>query len=89
MLCKCRYIRSKFLQCQATVDLTRVHLQAFTWDWLMAIPEEYNIIRKAGFSWPNIIYFLSRSVFYDKVYFFSCSPSVSTPIDSELLVLVY
>ncbi|KIM88286.1 hypothetical protein PILCRDRAFT_771075 [Piloderma croceum F 1598] len=33
---------------------------AFTWDWLMAIPEEYNIICKAGFSWPNIMYFLSR-----------------------------
>ena len=66
--------------------LTR--LQAFTWDWLMAIPEEYNIIRKARFSWPNIIYFLSRSVFYDKVPF-SCSPSVQTPIDSQLSVFVY
>ncbi|KIM88427.1 hypothetical protein PILCRDRAFT_814319 [Piloderma croceum F 1598] len=35
-------------------------LAAFTWDWLMAIPEEYLIIRKVGFSRPNIVYFLSR-----------------------------
>ncbi|KIM88416.1 hypothetical protein PILCRDRAFT_814316 [Piloderma croceum F 1598] len=35
-------------------------LAAVTWDWLMAIPEEYLIIRKIGFSRPNIVYFLSR-----------------------------
>jgi hypothetical protein len=42
-----------------------VHLQAFTWDWLMAIPEEYKIVRQARFSQPNIVYFLSRSVVYN------------------------
>jgi hypothetical protein len=30
----------------------------------MAIPEEYKIIRKAGFSAPNIAYFFSRFVIY-------------------------
>ncbi|KIM77145.1 hypothetical protein PILCRDRAFT_825699 [Piloderma croceum F 1598] len=35
-------------------------LAAFTWDWLMTIPEEYEIIRKKGFSRPNIAYSLSR-----------------------------
>jgi hypothetical protein len=55
----------------------------------MAIPEEYKIIRKVGFSKPNIAYLLSRYVFDDKVYFFSCSHPVSIPPDSERLVLVY
>jgi hypothetical protein len=89
MLCKRRYTRSMFCAMPANGGSHRAHLQAFTWDWLMAIPEEYNIVRKAGFSWPNIMYFLSRSVFYDKVRLFSRSLSVPTPIDSELLVLVY
>jgi len=35
-------------------------LAAYTWDWLMAIPEEYKIIRKARFSTPNVVYFFSR-----------------------------
>ncbi|KIM77109.1 hypothetical protein PILCRDRAFT_12289 [Piloderma croceum F 1598] len=35
-------------------------LAAFTWDWLMAIPEEYRIIRQVGLSRPNVAYFLSR-----------------------------
>jgi len=50
----------------------------------MAIPEEYEIIRKVGFSRPTIVYFLSRWVFYDKIYFFNCS----MPLDSELSVIV-
>jgi len=77
-----------FCKYQPTIDLI-VHLQAFTWDWLMAIPEEYNIIRKAGFSWPKIIYFSSRFVFYDKICLFSCSPSPPTQIELEILVIVY
>ncbi|KIM88413.1 hypothetical protein PILCRDRAFT_3403 [Piloderma croceum F 1598] len=39
-------------------------LSALTWDWLMAIPEEYKIIRKVGFSKPNITYLLSRNVWF-------------------------
>jgi len=35
-------------------------LAAYTWDWLMSMPEEYRIIRKMGFSVPNIAYFVSR-----------------------------
>jgi hypothetical protein len=31
----------------------------------MAMPEEYQVIRKAGFSLPNIAYFLSRSASRD------------------------
>lgn len=33
---------------------------AYTWDWLMSIPEEYTFVRKAGFNAPNAAYFLSR-----------------------------
>jgi hypothetical protein len=50
----------------------------------MAIPEEYKIIRKVGFSRANIVYFLSRRVFYDKIHSFSCSML----LDLELLVIV-
>ena len=39
-----------------------VHFQAYTWDWLMSIPEEYKVIRKVGFTPPNIAYFVSRLV---------------------------
>jgi len=35
-------------------------LAAYTWDWLMSMPEEYRIIRKVGFKLPNIAYFVSR-----------------------------
>jgi len=35
-------------------------MAAYTWDWLMAMPEEYAIVRKAGITAPNIAYFLSR-----------------------------
>jgi len=35
-------------------------LAAYTWDWLMAMPEEYKVFRKVGFSPPNITYFVSR-----------------------------
>lgn len=37
-----------------------VHLKAYTWDWVMSIPEEYTFIRKVGFKPPNIVYFTSR-----------------------------
>ena len=49
---------------QARVDLTiaAYTLQAYTWDWLMSMPEEYKIIRKIGFKLPNIAYFVSRLV---------------------------
>jgi len=33
---------------------------AYAWDWLISIPEEYIVFRKAGFSVPNITYFMSR-----------------------------
>ena len=39
-------------------------LQAYTWDWLLSMPEEYALFLKVGFSPPNIVYFLSRSVIY-------------------------
>jgi hypothetical protein len=31
----------------------------------MAMPEEYAIVRDAGITVPNIVYFLSRSVLFD------------------------
>ena len=39
-----------------------VNVQAYSWDWLMSIPEEYRAVRQVGFSPPNIAYFVSRSV---------------------------
>ncbi|KIM88397.1 hypothetical protein PILCRDRAFT_255837 [Piloderma croceum F 1598] len=35
-------------------------LAAYTWDWLMSMPEEYAIVRNMGITAPNIVYFLSR-----------------------------
>jgi len=35
-------------------------LAAYTWDWLMSIPEEYTATRTLGFNPPNIAYFVSR-----------------------------
>jgi len=35
-------------------------LAAYTWDWLMSMPEEYTAFRKLGFSPPNVAYLLSR-----------------------------
>ncbi|KIM88395.1 hypothetical protein PILCRDRAFT_3392 [Piloderma croceum F 1598] len=35
-------------------------LMAYTWDWLMSMPEEYAIARDVGITAPNIAYFLSR-----------------------------
>jgi len=35
-------------------------MAAYTWDWLMSMPEEYTVFRKVGFSPPNIAYFISR-----------------------------
>jgi hypothetical protein len=31
----------------------------------MALPEEYAIVRNAGITAPNIVYFLSRSVLFN------------------------
>ena len=56
------HLRLVQIQCQAGYDLTPVYLQAYAWDWLMSIPEEYAAVRKVGFKAPNIAYFLSRSV---------------------------
>ncbi|KIM76936.1 hypothetical protein PILCRDRAFT_825948 [Piloderma croceum F 1598] len=33
---------------------------AYAWDWLVTIPEEYQVIRKVGFKPPSIAYFGSR-----------------------------
>jgi hypothetical protein len=90
----CRYTSSAFsTQYQARVDLkiliSTYTLQAYTWDWLMSMPEEYRIIRKVGFKLPNIAYFVSRLVMYnnDDLRVFSCSSSLSVRLDSALLVL--
>jgi hypothetical protein len=37
-------------------------LQAFMWDWLMSMPDEYETFRRSRFSMPVVAYFLSRSV---------------------------
>jgi|ERR1700691_2144225 hypothetical protein len=44
----------------------RTPYQAYTWDWLMSMPEEYTAFRKLGFSPPNVAYLLSRLVIRDK-----------------------
>jgi hypothetical protein len=47
------------IKCRATAAYL-IHFQAYTWDWLMSIPEEYRVIRKVGFTPPNVAYFVSR-----------------------------
>ncbi|KAF7979705.1 hypothetical protein HWV62_41044 [Athelia sp. TMB] len=36
------------------------HLQAFIWDWLMSMPDEYRIARIGGISISKIVYFCAR-----------------------------
>ena len=56
------HLRLVQIQCQAAFVSIPICLQAYAWDWLMSIPEEYAAVRKVGFKAPNIAYFLSRSV---------------------------
>jgi len=36
--------------------------QAYVWDWMMVMPDEYRILRRSRFSVPTVAYILSRSV---------------------------
>ena len=65
----------------------RVHLQAYAWDWLMSIPEEYAAVKKVGFNAPDIAYFLSRSVIFGQWPFLCQLILSSIPIDSGRSVL--
>ncbi|KIM88317.1 hypothetical protein PILCRDRAFT_814216 [Piloderma croceum F 1598] len=47
-------------QYQARCYVYVATLAAYSWDWLMSIPEEYRAVRQVGFSPPNIAYFVSR-----------------------------
>ena len=42
--------------------LTIPAFQAYVWDWMMFMPDEYRILRTSRFSVPTVAYLLSRSV---------------------------
>lgn len=86
VLCICCRTFSEFNTSPVDSGSHIIHLQAYSWDWLMSIPEEYTAIRKVGFSPPNIAYFVSRSVcmkIIPSVAYRSCQR-----VDLELLVFV-
>lgn len=54
-------------QLTVSIDYARFHLltylyvhQAYTYDWLLSLAGESEIISKAGLSFFNVIYFFSR-----------------------------
>lgn len=60
----CRYTFSKFSQMSVNGRSYIVFVQAYIWDWLMSLPEEYTAFKKVGFRLPNMAYFASRSVIH-------------------------
>jgi hypothetical protein len=62
MLCGCCRPRGKYAaQIQTSTDRF-LAFQAYVWDCIMSLPEEYKVFRKGRFAVPGIAYFLSRSV---------------------------
>jgi len=47
-------------QYQAMCYMYVTTLSAYSWDWLMSLPEEYKAFRKVGFRPPHIAYLASR-----------------------------
>ncbi|KZP20659.1 hypothetical protein FIBSPDRAFT_533166 [Athelia psychrophila] len=37
-----------------------IHQQSYTWDWILSIPEEYEILQSVGLNRPIAVYYLSR-----------------------------
>ncbi|KZP20291.1 hypothetical protein FIBSPDRAFT_1044937 [Athelia psychrophila] len=45
---------------QATTYVSVAQLTAYLYDWLLSIPEENEVVSRAGVTWPIAIYLLSR-----------------------------
>ena len=58
----CCFTFSKLSQMPGNDRSYIVSVQAYIWDWLSSLPEEYAAFRKIGFRPPNIAYLTSRSV---------------------------
>ncbi|KZP18409.1 hypothetical protein FIBSPDRAFT_1046273 [Athelia psychrophila] len=51
----------KLLQTQTATYLTLGTLTAATWDWTLALAEEYRIVKRCGLSFAILAYFLART----------------------------
>lgn len=39
-------------------------MQAYAWDWFISMPEEWTVLRRSGMTLPNIVYAISRYVYF-------------------------
>lgn len=59
-----------------------IHQQSYTWDWILSIPEEYEILQSVGLNRPIAVYYLSR--FVCSAHAYSTAIHIS-PLSSEYL----